>query len=510
MNRDKKQENADAAGPGKTKADLSPSQEMPTSHPHSETEQLVEPENALPGTTMEAVPEPLREAARRIGWNSLMPVQAKAIPYLLAGRDLMVQARTGSGKTGAFVLPLLQKIDPRITACQALVLVPTRELAQQVAREAEMLAAGTGLNVAAVYGGVSYGPQIDAFRKGAHIVIGTPGRILDHLIKRSLLLDAMRIIVFDEADRMLSMGFYPDMVEIRSYLPSRRNGYMFSATYPAFVRGLAAQFLECPEFLSLSHGSVHVTNTEHIYYEVPAMEKDRCLLRIIEIENPGSAIIFCNTKDRVNYVTAVLQRFGYDADQLSSDLSQSVREKVLARIRKGQIRFLVSTDLAGRGIDIPTLTHVFLYEFPEDPESYIHRAGRTGRAGAGGTAISLVSFMELADMTRAMRRFNIDMICRPTPTDEEVQRVVSERTIALLEAKLRDRDRLQIERMQRLIPLARDLSESSDELAVMAMLLDDFYQQAMHAIPGLPPIEQTTAKEHTSAPRRNRRGQKRK
>lgn len=446
-----------------------------------------EPENTLPETSLEELPEMMQRAAQRAGWTTLMPVQARAIPYILAGRDLMVQARTGSGKTGAFVLPILRRMDRQRAACQALVLTPTRELALQVAREAAMLAEGSGVNVAAVYGGVAYGPQIEAFHQGAHLTVGTPGRVLDHLLKRTLTLDHLSILVFDEADRMLSMGFYPDMLEIRRHLPAgRRNGYMFSATYPAFVRGLAAEFLHKPEFLNLSGGTLHVTDVEHVYYETPSMDKDRCLMRIIEIENPASALIFCNTKDKVNYVATVLQRFGYDADQMTADLSQVSREKVLDRLRNGKVRFLVATDLAGRGIDIPTLTHVFLYDFPEDPESYIHRAGRTGRAGGGGTAVSLVSLAEMAEMTRAMNNLRIDIVCRPTPTGEDVQRVVSERATALLEAKLRARDRLQVERMRRLMPLARSLGESDDELALIAMLLDDFYQQEMHAPPPMP------------------------
>ena len=238
-----------------------------------------------------------------------------------------------------------------------------------------------------------------AFRQGAHLVVGTPGRILDHLLKRNLSLKHLQMLVFDEADRMLSMGFYPDMKAVQRYLPSRRiQGCMFSATFPARVMRLAGEFLHEPEFLSLSRDHVHVTDVEHVYYVVPRMDKDRSLVRIIEVENPASALIFCNTKARVHYVTAVLQRFGYDADELSSDLSQKAREKIMARVRKGKLRFLVATDVAARGIDLPDLSHVIIYEPPDDPELYIHRAGRTGRAGGGGVAISLVDVMEQMDV----------------------------------------------------------------------------------------------------------------
>ncbi|HET9232687.1 MAG TPA: DEAD/DEAH box helicase, partial [Candidatus Eisenbacteria bacterium] len=428
----------------------------------------------------------MQEAAARVGWTSLMPVQAKAIPYLLAKRDLMIQSRTGSGKTGAFILPLFELLDPSASVCQALVLVPTRELARQVAQSAEDLFQSTGFRVAAVYGGVGYGAQREALRRGAHLVVGTPGRILDHLVQRTMNLDRLRFLVFDEADRMLSVGFYPDMRSLKTYMPESRQGSMFSATFPATVRSLAKEFLRQPEMLSLSHGHEHVAETEHIAYEVPGMEKDRSLVRIIEIEMPESAIVFCNTRADANFVSVVLQRFGYDADQLSSDLPQAAREKVLGRLYEHKLRFLVATDVAARGIDIANLTHVFLYDFPEDPESYIHRTGRTGRAGASGEAISLVDPMESLRLKAVARNYNIPIIFRPLPTEKEVESIVSQRVTALLETRLRNLDRLVVERMQRMVPLARGLGEDDDEVAVMAMLLDDFYQKSLHALPELP------------------------
>ena len=444
---------------------------------------VVEPTNPIPQITFEQLPQMLREAATRVGWSSLLPVQARAIPYLLAGRDLMVQSRTGSGKTGAFILPILKTIDPKQHPPQALILVPTRELAQQVAREAETLG-GEKIQSIAVYGGVGYQKQLDAFRDGVQIVIGTPGRILDHLIKRSLDLKKLKVLVFDEADRMLSMGFLPDMRKIHSFLPSKHvNSYMFSATFPHYVIQLANQFLHQPEILSLSHDHVHVLDTEHLYYYVQAMDKDRALIRIIEMENPESAIIFCNTKVKVHYVNTVLQRFGYDSAETSADLMQNQREKVMTRLREGKLRFLVATDLAARGIDIPQLSHVFQYEPPDDHEAYIHRAGRTGRAGAFGVAISLIAGMEQLELKRIAKRFKIDMVERDVPTDEDVQKIVSQRLTALLEARLRAYDSVQVERMARFTPLARELVENEDESALIAMLLDDYYQLTLHGQP---------------------------
>ena len=463
-----------------------PSAPAPRSEAPADPLEVVEPENPIPAVAMAGLPALLREAASRAGWSELTHVQALAIPYVLAGRDMMIQSRTGSGKTGAFVLPILEKINPNLAQCQALVLVPTRELAQQVALESERLAQGSGVRTLCIYGGTGYGPQLAALREGAHLVVGTPGRILDHLLRGTLKLHDVKILIFDEADRMLSMGFYPDMREVAKYLPRRRSGFMFSATYPLSVQRLAGQFLTNPGTLSLSHGAIYVAETEHVYYEVSAMEKDRALVRIIEIENPESAIIFCNTKMRVNYVATVLKRFGYDADQLTADLAQPVRDKVMERVRRHTLRFLVATDIAGRGIDINALSHVINYEIPEEHESYIHRTGRTGRAGASGEAISLVDYAERSDFTRITKRFEIDMEKRPLPSDEDVQAIVGERLTAMLEARLRTRDRLQVERMQRFVPMARALGESEDGLALLAMILDDHYQELMHAKPAVP------------------------
>jgi ATP-dependent RNA helicase DeaD len=480
-------------------------------------EAIPEPQDVLPEASLEEtagrllLPERLREAAARAGWTALMPVQARAIPYLFAGRNILVQARTGSGKTGAYLLPMLERLNPLLAVCQALILVPTRELAKQVWQETQLLCAPSGLRSVAVYGGVSYGPQIEGLRQGAQIVVGTPGRILDHLLKRTFNLERVEMIVYDEADRMLSMGFYPDMKAMQRYLPDREiQASMYSATFPLQVLRTAREFMRRPEFISLSSDHVHVTEVAHVFYNVPGLDKDRGLVRIIEMENPASAIIFCNTKVRVHYVTVVLQRFGYDADELSADLAQKDRERVLERVRKGTLRFLVATDVAARGLDIPELSHVIQYELPEDNDSYIHRAGRTGRAGAAGVAISLVSSGERSIFARIKAQFSIDMEERPLPNDEDVENVVAERLTALLEARLRDRDKLQTERSRRFLPLARSLAENEEELSVITMLLDDTYQNLLHA-PVEQPVEEKPPQrtEHKPGGRRSGRSRRR-
>ncbi len=454
------------------------------------------------------LPTSLQEGVERAGWPSLMPVQSQSLPYMLNKRDVMVQSRTGSGKTGAFVLPLIELLDPGKKACQALILVPTRELARQVTLETQRILEGTDVNVVAVYGGVGYGEQISAFKKGVQVVVGTPGRILDHLLKRTLTANQLSVLIFDEADRLLSMGFYPDMREIKAYLPDRRNSYMFSATFPANVVHLAEEFLHKPELLSLSKDRVHVAETEHILYSVPGMDKDRALVRLIEVENPAFAIVFCNTRSNVHYVSVVLQRFGYNADELSADLSQQAREKVLGRLRSGHLRFLVATDVAARGIDIPELSHVILFDVPEDPESYIHRTGRTGRAGASGVAMTLATPAESLEMRRLEKKFGIEFVRTDIPSDEDVQDIVRQRMTAFLESEMRHRDKLQKERMQRFVPLVERLGEEEDMRQLIAMLIDDAYQNMQHQPPSVPrkqtPESHRPSRSHSRGNRRRR------
>lgn len=483
-----------------------------------EEDSLKEPENPLPRLSLEELPASLKAALDRAGWKQLMPVQSLALPYLLDKQDIMVQSRTGSGKTGAFLLPALERLEAEKNECQALMLVPTRELAIQVAAEANTIFAGTGLKVAALYGGVSYGKQTDALHGGAQLVVGTPGRVLDHLLKRNFNLNALRMLVLDEADRMLSIGFYPDMKEVQRYLPKHRVPvHFFSATFPPQVLRVAKEFMEKPRLLSLSTDQVHhIDAMEHSYYVVKPMEKDRVLTRILELENPSAAIIFCNTKADVHYVTAVLKGFGYNADELSADLSQKQRERVLHEMRHGLLRFLVATDVAGRGIDIPELTHVILYAPPEDHESYIHRAGRTGRAGAGGTVISLVDIMQKMELARIAKHYKITMHERSLPSEEDLGHVVGERLTALLEGELRRKTKLEGERMRRFLPLAQSLAQDEDAVTLLAMLLDEKYQANLHT-PAIPPAEQkpsgqkqaSAKSSESSADKSKRRGSRR-
>ena len=447
-------------------------------------ERFQEPDPALPPMEVKDLPEALRDGVHGAGWQSLMPVQQRTIPYILGGQDLIVQARTGTGKTGAFMLPLLELIDPSVKEVQAIVLGPTRELAKQILSEFERMNGGRPeekrIETVAVYGGVGYGPQIDAFKKGAQLVVGTPGRILDHLEKRSLRLDGLRLLILDEADEMLSMGFYPAMKKLQRFLPSGRQSYMFSATMPFKVQRVGQEFLQNPGFLTLSSGRVHVDSMDHRAYKVNAMDRDRALVKLIELENPDAAIIFANTRKDVEYLAAFLRNYGYDAAEISSDLTQKAREAVMARLRSGELRFLVATDVAARGIDVSDLSHVFMYDVPQDREYYIHRAGRTARAGKTGVAISFVTQETERTLDDIAKKYEIDLDKRPLPTDEEVAEKISARLVVMLEEQLRGASRLERERMQRFVPLAQRLI-NEDEPELLAMLLDEVYHESLHA-----------------------------
>ncbi|HET6567331.1 MAG TPA: DEAD/DEAH box helicase [Rhodothermales bacterium] len=444
---------------------------------------FTEPESPLPDATTQNVSPRLQAAIKAAGWNDLMPVQAKAIPYILEGRDLIVQSRTGSGKTGAFALPLFEIIDYDQKAAQALILSPTRELAKQIFEEFEKMRRGPeradALQAVLVYGGVKYGPQTKALHEGAQVVIGTPGRMLDHLQRGTFNLQNLKVLVLDEADEMLSMGFWPAMQQLRRYLPNERQSYMFSATMPPRVRSLGQNFLTNPSFLSLSAGHESVEEITYTYYVVDAMEKDRALARLIEMENPESAIIFANTKRDVEYVATFLRNYGYDAAEISGDLAQRDREAVMDRIRKGTLRFLVATDVAARGIDISDLSHVFMYDVPQDPEYFIHRSGRTARAGKSGTAIILTTRPDQTLLQRIAARYGITTLEKKLlPTPEEVEMRVTERMTEVLEEQFREKSNLERERLQRFLPLVNQLA--AEEPEILAMLVDEMYHQRLH------------------------------
>jgi ATP-dependent RNA helicase DeaD len=363
----------------------------------------------------------VRRAIDALGYQHPTPVQIAVFEPAIRGKNLVVQARTGTGKTAAFGLPLIDSLVKKsIPKVQALVLTPTRELALQVQREIEKLAQFKGIHATAIYGGAPMGKQIEALEGGAQIVVGTPGRVLDHLRRGTFDASAVRIFVLDEADEMLSMGFAKELHAIMSSLPKERQGLFFSATIPPDIERMAQNQLKDPEFVTLSSDQVGALSIQHFAYIVPG-DKRAALVKIVEVENPESAVIFCNTKDQTERVSGALQDAGFDAEWLNGDLEQRERERIMAKTREGKLRFLVATDVAARGIDISHLTHVINFDMPEQAESYVHRTGRTGRAGKTGTAIALVGPRDIGNLYMLRLTYGIRPIEKQLPSAGELQ-----------------------------------------------------------------------------------------
>jgi ATP-dependent RNA helicase DeaD len=363
----------------------------------------------------------VRTAVADLGYVHPTPVQRAVFESAARGKDLVVQARTGTGKTAAFGLPLVDRlVRRRVKAVQALALCPTRELALQVTRELEALGKNTGIAVLPVYGGAPMLRQIEGLKEGAQILVGTPGRVLDHLRRKTLDPGKIRVLVLDECDEMLSMGFLPQITEIWNQLPKELQVLLFSATVPRPVLRVADSRLREPEFITLSGDQVGALEIAHYIY-LSQGDKMQELLRILQAEAPESAIIFCNTRDDTQRVATELKRAGYNADWLNADLSQKEREAVMLATREGRLNFLVCTDVAARGIDITHLTHVINFDFPEATEQYVHRTGRTGRAGRMGTAISLVSPSSIGNLYYLRLEYKIHPMERQLPSDRELR-----------------------------------------------------------------------------------------
>ncbi|MFO0666445.1 MAG: DEAD/DEAH box helicase [Polyangiaceae bacterium] len=374
-------------------------------------------------TSFDSLPlsKEVRRAIDELGYTTPTPVQLAVFDPASRGKDLVVQARTGTGKTAAFGLPIVDSLVRRsVRAVQALVLTPTRELALQVARELSKLGQYRDVSVAAVYGGVGIDKQIQELAAGAQVVIGTPGRVLDHLRRGTMNASELRIFVLDEADEMLSMGFAKELHAIVSLLPKQRQGLFFSATIPSTIERMATSQLKDPEFITLSSDQVGALEIAHYVYHTRG-DKREALLRVLEVENPENAIIFCNTKDETERLAALLQQRGYSADWLNGDLEQRERERVMTGTREGHIRFLVCTDVAARGIDISHLTHVINADFPQDAETYVHRTGRTGRAGKTGTAISLVGPKDIGNLYLLRLSYKLRPLEKQLPTEGELK-----------------------------------------------------------------------------------------
>lgn len=340
----------------------------------------------------------INDMLRANGLTEPTPIQEQAIPILLSGKDVIAQAQTGTGKTLAFVLPILESVDPKKPYVQALIITPTRELALQITTEVKKLAAKLGANVLAAYGGQDVERQIKRLKGNTHIVIGTPGRLLDHLRRETIRLTGVSMLVLDEADQMLHMGFLDDVEKIILQTSPKRQTMLFSATMPQKIRALAVRYMRNPADIRVQSKRITLDEIKQSVVETTDRAKQDTLCKMIDEYRPYLAIVFCRTKRRASVLNEALIEYGYNSDELHGDLSQAKREQVMKRFREAKLQILVATDVAARGLDVEGVTHVFNYDIPHDVESYIHRIGRTGRAGETGLAVTFVSPRDRMDL----------------------------------------------------------------------------------------------------------------
>lgn len=365
--------------------------------------------------------ETMIECLRKKGFEEPTPIQAKAIPFLLTkNQDLIGKAQTGTGKTGAFGIPIIERVVPQNKKIQALILVPTRELAIQVTEEISSFAEDQKTSIVALYGGQPIERQISRLHRGVDIVVGTPGRIIDHLERKTLDISKVSFVVLDEADEMLNMGFIEDIEKILQTAPKNRRTVLFSATMPPHIEKLAKNYMHDYQIISVASDQISKSNIQQIYFEVSQADKFEALFRIIDVEESFYGMVFCRTKVDADEIAHKLFNRGCRAEALHGDLSQGQREKVLQKFRSKQITTLVATDVAARGIDIDNLTHVINFSLPQDPESYVHRIGRTGRAGKSGIAITLITPSEYRKLISLQRIANAKITKQKVPNVAEV------------------------------------------------------------------------------------------
>lgn len=442
----------------------------------TETTEATEPTKSSHITDRKFTDFPLRAETLRgiadLGFEYATPVQEATIEPGLAGKDMLVRAKTGTGKTAAFSIPAIENIPDGTMHPAVIILAPTRELAKQTAEFCEAITAYRDINVALLVGGVPMPPQERQLEVGVAVVIGTPGRILDHIRRGNLDLAKTKVIVLDEADEMLSMGFYKDVTALIDATADDRQVLLFSATINADTENLVKRYLKDPENIVLSTDTDRVEGIDHIIYNSsPTLNKLQSLLYIIDIENPTSAIIFCNTRQDTSTVSAYLSKQGHDCRLLSGELAQNKRDAVMKAVKAGEVRFLAATDVAARGIDISNLSHVFNYSLPNDPDVYLHRTGRTGRIGNQGTAISLMNATAMATRKVLTNKHEIPFIERELPSKEEATARRVNNQAALLKAALGTTV------FESFLPTVKALLERPDGHALIAVALRAFFRK---------------------------------
>jgi len=415
--------------------------------------------------------EPTLKVLEKKGFEVPTPIQIKTIKAMFErNNDIIGQAQTGTGKTAAFGLPILELLEEKQKCVKVLILTPTRELSIQVAEEINSLKGKKKLSIVPIYGGQSITLQLRSLKRGVDIVVGTPGRVLDHLRRRTLKLDKISYLVLDEADEMLNMGFLEDVKDIMEQTCPQKRTLLFSATMPGEIMRIAKQYMGEYEILKVTKGQLTVTQTEQIYFEVSASDKFEALCRIIDIEEVFYGLVFCRTKIDVDTVAHRLCERGYDADGLHGDISQAMREKILNKFKKGFINILVATDVAARGIDVQGLTHVINFALPQDPESYVHRIGRTGRAGKEGNAITFITPEEYRKLQFIKRTAKTHIRKGKLPGIKDVIETKKNR----IKTDLEETTKSAIP--NEYISMARELLESNDPQQILAAVLHYSFQ----------------------------------
>ena len=407
-------------------------------------------------------------AVTDMGFEAASPIQAQSIPLELQGLDIIGQAQTGTGKTAAFGIPLLQKVDPNNKKPQAIILCPTRELAIQVSDEIRRLAKYMhGIKVLPIYGGQEISRQIRSLKDGVQVIIGTPGRVMDHMRRKTVKLDEIHTVVLDEADEMLNMGFLEDMETILSELPEERQTMMFSATMPQAIADIARKFQKSPELVKVVKKELTVPKVTQYYYEVKPKNKLEVMCRLLDLYDPKLSVVFCNTKKQVDELVQELQGRGYFADGLHGDLKQEQRDRVMKNFRTGRTDILVATDVAARGIDVDDVEAVFNYDIPQDDEYYVHRIGRTGRAGREGRAFSLVVGREVYKLREIQRYCRTKIVPQPIPSLNDITEIKAEKVLDQIPDIIRD---CNLDKLVRIVE-KRVLEEDYTTLDLAAALL---------------------------------------
>ena len=385
--------------------------------------------------------EEIQKAVRYMGFEEASPIQAKAIPAMISGIDLIGQAQTGTGKTAAFGIPILEKVDPKLKKLQAIVLCPTRELAIQVADEISNLSRYMhGIKVLPIYGGQDIVKQIRSLKSGTQIVIGTPGRVMDHMRRKTMKLDFVHTVVLDEADEMLNMGFREDIEFVLSGVPEERQTVLFSATMPKPIMEITKKFQNNAKVIKVTKKELTVPNIEQYYYDVKPKKKEEVLSRLLDIYSPRLSVVFCNTKKQVDLLVNALLGRGYFAAGLHGDMKQEQRDRVMQGFRTGKTEILVATDVAARGIDVDEVEAVFNYDLPQDDEYYVHRIGRTGRAGREGRAFSFVSGKEVYKLKEIQRYCKTKIYAQKVPSLNDVANTKMENILDDVERVIEQED----------------------------------------------------------------------